>query len=89
MLIHFPDGKVFKPFEIKENMYVDYFFQSQGIGAQLIAFAVNEKKCDYLWVLEKNVRAISFYERHGFLLSGERLLEEGTTEFLVKLERKV
>ena len=40
-----------------------------------------------LLVLEKNIRAISFYQRHGFSLTHVRQLEEGTTEYLVKMER--
>ena len=30
---------------------------------------------------------ISFYQRHGFRLTGQKQFEEGTTEYLVKLER--
>ncbi len=67
------------------KLYVDPFFQGRGIGGRLIQFAVEKLHGSYLWALEKNVRAISFYERHGFSLTGERKFEEGTTEFLVKL----
>ena len=40
-----------------------------------------------LFVLEKNIHAIRFYQRHGFSLTQERQLEEGTTEYTVKMER--
>lgn len=69
------------------KLYVDTFFQSQGIGNELIEYAIKELHANYLWALEKNKRAISFYQKHGFQLTGERKFEEGTTEYLVKLER--
>lgn len=72
--------------EIKE-LYVDPFFAGQGIGSELIEFAVQQKNCSYLWVLEKNVRAIRFYQRHGFSLTDEKQLQEGTPEFIVKMKR--
>lgn len=70
--------------EIKE-LYVDTFFQQQGIGGKLIEFAVREKNGNFLWVLEKNYRALGFYQRNGFALTGEWMLEEGTPEYLVKM----
>lgn len=72
--------------EIAE-LYVDYFFQDQGIGGKLIEYAKREHSADRLWAIEKNVNAVRFYEAHGFRLSGERKYEEGTTEFLVMMER--
>ncbi len=69
------------------KLFVDTFFQGRGVGGELIEFAKNELHADNLWALEKNVRAISFYQRHGFHLTGERKFEEDTTEYLVKLER--
>lgn len=69
------------------KIYVDTFFQNEGIGKELIEYAINELHADNLWALEKNTRAISFYQRHGFHLTVEKKFEEGTTEYLVKLER--
>ena len=37
--------------------------------------------------IRKNIRAISFYQRHDFHLTGQKKFEEDTTEYLVKLER--
>ena len=37
--------------EIRE-LYVDHFFQCEGIGAKMLAFAV-EQGCTWLWALEK------------------------------------
>ena len=36
---------------------------------------------------ERNTRAIAFYKRHGFRLTGQKKFEEGTTEYIVKLTR--
>lgn len=69
------------------KLYVDPFFQNKGIGNDLMEYAVKELHANYLWALEKNVKAISFYQRHGFHLSGQKKFEEDTTEYLVKLER--
>lgn len=70
-----------------EELYVDSFFENQGIGSKLIDFAINQKNCDRLWVLEKNDRAIRFYTRHGFSRSGQRCLEDGTSEYVIELVR--
>ena len=69
------------------ELYVDYFFWNQGIGARLIEFAKGKYDVRFLWVLEKNADAIRFYKAHGFELNGQRQLEEGTTEYLIMLER--
>lgn len=74
--------------EIKE-LYTDHFFQSEGIGSELISFAVSHEAADHLWVLEKNTRAISFYERNGFAITGERLLWNDTGQYLIKMARQV
>ena len=70
-----------------DKLYVDTSFQSEGIGGELIEFAIRELHADHLWALEKNTRAISFYQRHGFHLTGKKKFEEGTTEYIVKLKR--
>lgn len=69
------------------KLYVEPFFQSEGIGSSLIEFAIREFHADHLWALEKNIRAIAFYKRHGFRLTGQKKFEEGTTEYIVKLTR--
>lgn len=68
------------------KLFVDPFFQGRGIGAKLLEFAVKDHHVNRLWALEKNERAIRFYERHGFRLTGERIFEEGTTEYLVRMK---
>jgi putative acetyltransferase len=68
------------------ELYVDSFFEGEGIGGKLIEFACG-RGCRYLWVLKKNEGAIRFYERHHFIRSEEERLEEGTEEYLVKMVR--
>ncbi|MFQ9640050.1 MAG: GNAT family N-acetyltransferase [Eisenbergiella sp.] len=70
-----------------QELYVDYFFQNKGIGAMLIAFAIRKFDVRHLYVLEKNTRAIRFYQGFGFSLTQERRIQEGTTEFIVKMDR--
>ena len=69
------------------EVYVDSFFENQGIGSKLVSFAIEQMECDFLWVLEKNIDAIRFYQRHGFALTEEKQYEEGTTEYIVKMVR--
>ncbi len=73
--------------EIK-HLYVESFFRGQGIGGALLEQAVQARRASWLWALEKNPDAIRFYERHGFALTGERVLEEDTEEYLLRMERK-
>ena len=69
------------------ELYVDTFFEDQGIGSALITFAVEQMHCDSLWVLEKNTKAIAFYERHGFHRTDQKHLESGTAEYVMKMLR--
>ena len=69
------------------RLYVEPALQGQGIGAALLEYAIRELHVSRLWALEKNERAIAFYARHGFRPNGERKLEEGTDEYLIRLER--
>ena len=69
------------------ELYVDSFFENQGLGSKLVKFAVEQMNCDFLWVLEKNRKAIRFYQRHGFAITEEKQYEEGTTEYIVKMKR--
>ena len=68
------------------KLFVEPVLQSRGIGADLLNFALSSMNSRYLWALEKNRRAIAFYERHGFRLTGERKPEEDTDEYLVRME---
>ena len=73
--------------EVRE-LYVDHFFQDQGIGSKLMEFAIKNFNVKFLWALEKNPDAIRFYERFGFRKNGIKKLEEDTPEYLIMLERE-
>ena len=70
------------------KLFVDPCFQNRGIGASLLKFAVEVHHADVLWALEKNVRGIRFYERHGFRATGEKIFEDDTTEYLIRMKRR-
>lgn len=70
-----------------QKLFIEPVLQGRGIGAALLKYAVNKLDAQYLWALEKNVRAIAFYHRHGFYLTGKRKREEDTEEYLVHLRR--
>lgn len=61
--------------EVKK-LYVEPQFQSQGIGAKLLEFAVHKLEVSELWALEYNTRGISFYQKNGFKLTGEKIMED-------------
>ena len=69
--------------EIKE-LYVDWFFQGEGVGTELLRFAA-DRGCTFLWVLERNKHAIRFYEKNGFYKTGEMLAWNDTGQFIIKM----
>ena len=68
------------------KLFVEPALQGNSIGSALLSFAMEQHGASTLWVLEKNVRAIRFYERHGFQMTADRKPEEDTTEYLVRME---
>lgn len=72
--------------EVKK-LFVEPVLQGNAIGSKLLEYAINEMDVDHLWALEKNSKAIAFYERHGFYVTCEKKLEEDTEEYLVLLKR--
>ena len=72
--------------EIKK-LFVEPVLQGNSIGSILLKYAIDEHSASTLWALEKNIRAIRFYERHGFHMTTDKKLEEDTEEYLVRLER--
>lgn len=87
----FDDGAV-KGFIIIEGaevwkLFVEPVLQGQSIGAELLEYAKEVHGANYLWALEKNTRAIRFYEKHGFCATEERILEESTAEYLVQMRK--
>ncbi len=69
------------------RLFVEPVLQNGSIGSRLLEYAMKEHHADHLWALEKNIKAIRFYERHGFVATGEKKLEEGTSEYLILLRR--
>ena len=69
------------------RLFVEPTLQGKSIGADLLEYGIAEKDVDFLWVLEKNIKAIAFYKRHGFDTTNEKKYEEDTTEFLVRMEK--
>ena len=70
------------------RLFVEPVLQNAAIGSRLLEFAVQEHRADHLWALEKNVKAIRFYARHGFFATGEKKFEDGTSEYLILLRRQ-
>lgn len=68
------------------KLFVEPVLQNKKIGSALLDYAIKELNVSSLWTLEKNTKAIKFYTRHGFKVSNNRKLEEGTNEYLVQLE---
>ena len=73
--------------EVIEKLFVEPVLQNQGIGDALIRYAVEVRGGRWLLVLEKNLRAIRFYERHGFRLTDRKQRVDDTDEFLIRMER--
>lgn len=63
------------------------FVYDDGVGRALLDYAVERLDARWLWALEKNRRAVRFYESRGFHVTEERKLEEGTAEYLTRMER--
>ena len=70
-----------------KKLFVEPVLQGQGIGARLLEYAVEHLSAKTLWALEKNTGAIRFYQRHGFRMTGEKRLEDGTSEYLVRMQK--
>ena len=69
------------------KLFVEPVLHSRGIGTALLRYAVDVLQARYLWALEKNERAIAFYQRQGFRKTSDRMPEEDTEEYLIRLER--
>jgi ribosomal protein S18 acetylase RimI-like enzyme len=76
-----------------ERIYVSKDHQGQGIGNTLLNKAIEiarEKDKDYIWlgVWEHNLRALSFYKKHGFYRIGQHAFFMGDDEQVDYLMRK-
>ncbi len=73
--------------DVIEKLFVEPVLQNRGIGDALFRYAVETLGGRRLWVLEKNPRAIRFYERHGFHLTERKKRVDDTNAFLICMER--
>ena len=60
-MIHISENQILE-------LYVDSFFENQGIGSTLIQFAIEQKHCDFVWVLEKTGKHYNFIKDMVLLL---------------------
>lgn len=54
------------------EFFVDPFFQGEGIGTKILNTVIEKSKEVFLYVLDKNERAIRFYVKMGFKYTGEK-----------------
>ena len=73
--------------EYIEGIFVSDEMQSRGIGKMLLDYIKDKKDRLQLKVYQKNVRAMSFYQREGFTIQSERMDEfTGETEYVMDWE---
>ena len=58
------------------RLFVEPTLQGKSIGADLLEYGIAEKDVDFLWVLEKNIKAIVFYKKHGFDTTNKRNMKK-------------
>lgn len=73
------------------EIYVDPFFQQQGIGTALMrhflsAASMNGVQRIFLWVLEKNMDARRFYKTFGYYDTNIREEIEETGQYVIKYQ---
>lgn len=76
-----------------ERIYVLQDFQGQGVGSRLFQYALNlakEMDASFIWlgVWTKNLRAIAFYQKQGFLIADTQQFILGSDiqiDYLLKL----
>ena len=69
----YPVGVVSVKEDLIENLYVLPAEQNKGYGTELLQFAMAQcRGTPRLWILDNNHRALAFYRRHGFRLTGKR-----------------
>ena len=61
--------------EYIEGIFVSDEMQSCGIGKMLLDYIKDKKEKLHLKVYQKNVRAMSFYQREGFTIQSEEMDE--------------
>ena len=90
----YEDDKIIQGFvgindEYIEGIFVSDEMQSHGIGKILLDYIKDKKVRLQLNEYQKNVRAISFYQREGFTIQGERMDEfTGEKEYVMNWDSK-
>ena len=75
--------------EYIEGIFVSDEMQSRGIGKMLLDYIKDKKDRLQLKVYQKNVRAMSFYQREGFTIQSESMDEfTGEKEYVMNWEFK-
>ena len=70
-----------------EGIFVSDEMQSRGIGKMLLDYIKDKKDRLQLKVYQKNVRAMSFYQREGFTIQSEGMDEfTGEKEYVMNWE---
>ena len=73
--------------EYVEGIFVSDEMQSRGIGKMLLDYIKDKKDRLQLKVYQKNVRAMSFYQREGFTIQSEGMDEfTGEKEYVMNWE---
>ena len=86
----YEDNKIIQVFVGVQDKYIEGIFvsgkmQSHGIGKALLDYIKDKKARLQLNVYQKNVRAISFYQREGFTIQSEGLDEfTGEKEYVME-----
>ena len=74
--------------EYIEGIFVLGKMQSHGIGKALLDYIKDKKAKLQLNVYQKNIRAMSFYQREGFTIQSEQLDEfTGEKEYIMEWNR--
>ena len=87
----YEDDKIIQGFvgEYIEGIFVFDEMQSHGIGKILLDYIKDKKVRLQLNVYQKNVRAMSFYQREGFTIQCEMMDEfTGEKEYVMNWESK-
>lgn len=69
------------------GIFVQENAQSRGIGKQLLNYVKEIKTTLSLKVYQKNVRAISFYQREQFLIQSENIDDNNEKEFIMSWKK--
>lgn len=89
----YEENKIIQGFVGVQEKYIEGIFvsgkmQSHGIGKALLDYIKDKKGRLQLNVYQKNVRAMSFYQREGFTIQREQLDEfTGEKEYVMEWNR--